>query len=597
MSVVLTQLVPLSDVNRAMRCAVLLVLVCGACVCCSAAQAQQYAPLEGDPFLTIGPQGVLSVAWTAVEAQLLGFQTERVESTTGSTATGFDAPQVISEAGDAAQLEGVASDGQGDELAVWSGWRSYDQNEVCDGGKYSSRPCPIILTRGDWYATRQASGSFSAPRVLVPPTQGQYQPSPGYPDVRVAMNEHGESAVAYEARDTVYFCRGDRTGDFGAPVELGTAKGLHTQNVLTYVGLDEDGEALVVWEVELHGVYARFLDSDGRLGPLLHLSHWMPAYNPVAALGAGGQAIVAWEAQHGSTTVLDASYRPAGGEFGAIQTPADDRSSHPLAAGVDGAGAPTLVSEYYEWRHHQSELLVTRGARDGVLSDPMFVGTTVEGSPNVASDAQGDLALATIERGRTTALQVLTSQADGPFAAPLTVAAYPADSSPPAGSGVPAVAVSDLPVFAAAWISPEAENVLLLNEWVEQAAGPIARISLPSAPEGPIPYAPASVLELGETARVYRHDQLHGRLQCGSEPHTACQVELTIRADTGPSKVLAHETVMVHALTSRKVSLALNGSARALLAAEGSLRARVQTRTRSADGPVTEDVYPLLIVR
>jgi len=572
------------------------VLVCGACVCPGPVQARAYAPLEGDPFLTIAPQGVLNVTWTAVEAQQLGYQTQRVESATGSAATGFGAPQVISEAGDVAQLEGVASDGQGDEIAVWSGWRAYRQNYVCDG-KYSSRPCPFILSRGDWYASRQAGGSFSAPRVLVPPTQGQYQTSPGYPDVRVAMNERGESAVVYQARDAVYLCRGDRVGDFGAPVELGTAEGLNAETVLTYVGLDEDGEALVVWEVELHGVYARFLDSDGRLGPLLHLSHRTMAYNPVAALGAGGQAIVAWEAQHGSTTVLDASYRPAGGGFGAIQTPSDDRRSHPLAAGVNSAGAPTLVSEYYERRHNQGELLVTRGAGDGVLSDPMFVGTTVEGRPNVASDGKGDLVLATIERGRTTALQVLTSEADGPFAAPLTVAAYPSDALPPAGSGVPAVAVSDVPVFAAAWISPQAENVLLLSEWVKQAAGPIARISLPSAPEGPVPYAPASVLELGETARVYRDGQLHGRLQCGSEPHVACEVELTVRAAATPSPVLAHETVMVHALTSRKVSLELNGSARALLAAEGSLRAGVQTRTRSADGPVTENVYPLRIVR
>lgn len=555
------------------------------------------------PLLAAGPGSGLAVAWTTADRS--EFKTSEVVLSAGSPMEGFSAPRVLSEAGDYAQLEDLVSDASGAGLAVWHSWRAYDQERVLTEKYVAGRLNPFELERGFWYSFRRAGGAFSSPLPVAAPMSGR-NGSTQLAHALAAMNVHGESVIAYSARGSIYVRRGTASGTFGKPVRV-VARARAFEDYLLYAGLDDGGEAMVVWEVRpTQQASGAVQVSVGRLGhpfgtpqtvfsPSPRVGYTL---NKVAAMGASGAAVVAYHSDspqgqcHGSCTRV--VYRRASGRFGAPQT---IEGVWPFAVNVDRRAGVQLILARESSRADVFE--VARSGPSGVLAAPVVVGLI--GEPlrvSVAGDSDGDLAISN-SNWLEPVMQLRTSLAGGSFGAPVTLASNCCSLNNfwPIKAGVPAVAVTDESEVASAWVGPESETSLLLSERTPTGPSPVSRIELVEPPVGPSPYAPASVLDLGEAAHPDRTDRLHGSLTCGNNPPSPCKVDITVKATAFPHRLLAARYVQVPAMDTRNISVTLDSVARRLLAQRVRIRARVMVTTQNDSGPATVTDYPLLIIR
>jgi hypothetical protein len=563
--------------------------------------ARAATPLIGSPELLTGPEQTLTVGWT-VWGGLEHFYATRVAVSSGSPQTGFSEPQVISEPGDYAFLGNIVSDEAGDQLAVWSAGRAYNQNAIC--GRYMN-PCPFLVGRGLWYARRPAGRPFEAPLPVAAPASNENQ-------IMSAMDARGDAVVAYAARNAVYVRRGSANGIFGAPLKV--AGGAPT---LRYIGIDATGEILVVTE-RGGKIWAR-LDGFGRppaSAQILTLPKGPGGYpfagSAIAAIGSGGQALVAWTTTRrsgGDRTQV--AYRAANRKFGKPRTFA--KFTSPVAASIDSHGQALLVLQQTAGNEPRLESTRT-GSNDAFASPTMLGDRGWFGAPigestgaNTAVDSNGDIVISGIQRnpegpqvaGTTTTMEMLTSVAGEPFSQPVTLSTgTPTLSWPPVSVAIPAVAVDNQHLSAATWIGPQSATSLLAQEWTPKGASPVAQIPLIVPTDRLSVFAPSSLLDFGEKTHPNRHGQLLAQLSCGSESPGPCTVQVTIEtADTPSTTVLAHASLRIPANTTRHVVIGLDTQALRLLGEHRTVHARVATLTLNGIGSPTPTDYPLLITR
>jgi hypothetical protein len=544
----------------------------------------------------------VTVAWDAVGGNLEGNpQPESAVVVASSTlAGGVSEPQVVSEAGDSAELIGLATDAAGDVLVTWHASREYRRGSRCvEGCKYHGR-YPFVIDRGTWYAWRSAGGSFSSPALVAPI-------SPEVSKTLVAMNDGGYAIIAYEMDEVIYVRWGNARGEFRSPIAVvGGGRGL------AYVGLDAAGEAMLVTEDECGVVGVTFGLPDRRFAPLRMLArspcHETPGKgNLVAAIGNGGNALVAWGLTEERFEGTYLAYRPAHRNFGPMRRLSE---VEPLAASAASVRA-RLVLENDGFKNGSTIRLVEADARGlsratALEREPAFGGMLVKAMAQ--GDGTGDLIVLNPRTSPETEpesphasllVRLRRSASGGAFRPPEILETFlPGESDSELEQA--ALATRD-GSFAIASLAREASSArtgygfLRVRQWRPVGESPADLVPLIAPPPAEPVYAPASVLELGQVARPDARGALRGRLSCGTEEPGACSLRVEIVSTAAPHAILASTTLAAEPGKEPRVAVPLTAAGRSLLAKSRRVHAEVRTMIRSGRASPTEMNFPLTI--
>jgi hypothetical protein len=329
----------------------------------------------------------------------------------------FSAPQTLSAAGTNASAPDVASDAQGDAVAVWLRW---------DGAEERVQA-----------AYRPAGGSFGAPQTLS--EAGVEAQAP-----RVAMNGSGEAVVVWNivvgGKMQIQTAVAAPGGTFGAPADL---TGLTVNASVPQVALDSDGDAIAVWD-GWDGANIRIEDAvrpaGGSFGSPQYLS---PAGDnadvPQVAFDASGDALAVWAFDGSPASTVQGAYRPADGTFGSPQTvpaPNGNPAQVPQVA-FDGSDEGVVA-----WQQSDgSELRVYASVRSAGTGGAFSAAGTLDPGGQEAYEPRvaGDGLSATIVswktfNGATNYTQAVERPAGGNFSAASDVSAEgPEESTPEVG--------------------------------------------------------------------------------------------------------------------------------------------------------------------
>lgn len=329
----------------------------------------------------------------------------------------FSTPQTLSDAGKNASAPDVASDAQGDGIAVWLQW---------DGTVERVQA-----------AYRPAGGSFGVPQTLS--EAGVEAETP-----RVAMNGSGEAVAVWNisvgGKMQIRTAAAASGGVFGAPADL---TGLTVNASAPQVALDSRGDAIAVWD-GWDGANIRIEDAVRPAGGSFDAPQYLsPAgYNadvPQLAFDASGDALAVWSFDGSPSSTVQSAYRPAGGTFGSPQTvpaPNGEPAQVPQVA-FDGSGESVvawLQSDGSEPRVYAS---VRSAGTDGTFS----TSGTLDPSGQEAYEPRvaGDGLSATIVswktfNGATSYTQAVERPAGGNFSAATNVSTEgPEESAPEVG--------------------------------------------------------------------------------------------------------------------------------------------------------------------
>jgi hypothetical protein len=220
--------------------------------------------------------------------------------------------KTVSPAGRDANSPQVAVDRRGNVLVVWSGFDGFHDR--------------IMMRR------ISASGGLGPVRTLSAAHQDAIQP-------QVAFDANGNAYVVWirfepGSRWRVQIRRRSATGSL-SPVHTLSAPG---ESGDPQVGVDRDGNALVVWHGSgggEHLIRFRRVSPAGVLGPIELLSQ-RAGYAPQIAVDADGNALVVWQRFVGSSSRIELRRRSPSGSLSAMQT---------LSATGADANRPQLAME------------------------------------------------------------------------------------------------------------------------------------------------------------------------------------------------------------------------------------------------------------
>ncbi len=259
----------------------------------------------------------------------------------------------------------------------------------------------------------------------------------GAQEADAAMGSGGGAAVTWvqsiAGHEVVQVAARQPFGGFSPAVGLSPAAG---EARAPQVAEDAAGDATVVWYASTG---ASFLVEaatvvDGIPSVPAQLSEaGQNAIFPTVAVNDRGAAIVAWARSNGANQIVQASFRPAGGSFGAPVnlSPKGQDAELPRVA-IDAAGEATVV-----WSQSNGTPAVveeaTRSATGG-FSKPVTLSDDTEGAlyPFVAMNAAGDTAVTWIgSNGSGELAQVAVRPAGGEFDQAVSVSAEGANAAYP----------------------------------------------------------------------------------------------------------------------------------------------------------------------
>ncbi len=369
----------------------------------------------------------------------------------------FDAPQTLSDGSAYAMLPDVASDAQGDALAVWLHY---------DGANARVQA-----------AYRPAGGAFGATQTLS---------ATGYEarDPRVAMNADGQAVIVWSLGsglvEKVQAISAAPGGVFGEVADL-TAFGEVAS--VPQVALDASGDALAVWD-DWDGANIRIEDAvrpaGGSFGAPRFLS---PAANnadtPQVAFDAQGNALAVWRFDGSPASTVQAAYRQAGGEFGVPQTVSTPSSMPAQAPQVafDGQSDGVVAWQQSDGTYLRVDANVRQPGSAGAWATPSTLdpGGQEAYEPQIAGDGlSGTVVSWKTFNGIANTAQAAYRPAGGSFAPATTVsAASPQEGRPEVGIDAQGNAI-------AVWSRSNGPNYLLEAAGYD-AAGPLLRgLTLPT---------------------------------------------------------------------------------------------------------------------
>ncbi len=292
-------------------------------------------------------------------------------------------------------------DPAGDAAAVWQGFNGV--NGIIQG------------------SARAAGGSFDAPVDVS--AGGATANSP-----QVALDPVGDAVAVWSRSGVAQAATRPAGGSFGAPVGLSAAS---TSVSDAHVAVDTAGDAIAVWRI-FDGtnfiVQAAVRPAGGAFGAAVNLTaDGHDAFAPDVAMDPAGDAVVVWFRYNGTSQVIQAAARPAGGSF---SSPVDVSQNAPAGSffphvAMDQAG--DAVAVWY--RSNGSNNIVQASvapAASGVWQTPADLSATGEDALNaaVATDPAGD-AVAVWQRsnGTNQIVQAAVRPAGGSFGASVDLSA------------------------------------------------------------------------------------------------------------------------------------------------------------------------------
>jgi PKD domain len=270
----------------------------------------------------------------------------------------------------------------------------------------------------------------AAPTWLAPVSVSAAGGDASYP--QVAMDPTGDSVAVWfnliGPNDIVQASSRQAGGSFGAPVNL-SAPG---QNGLgPQVAVDPSGDAIAVWyrsDGSNYRVQASFRPAGGSFGAAVTLSApGGDGRDPQVAFDAAGNAIVVWRRSNGANLIAQAAVRPAGGGFGSpvdLSAAGGDASVPQLA--VDPSGDAIAVWHRFDSVCVCNKVEATiRPAASGVWQPAVNVSANTSGNaqePTVAIDRAGEATVVwELSGGGGETIQAAVRPTGGSFSAPADV--------------------------------------------------------------------------------------------------------------------------------------------------------------------------------
>ncbi|HXB66018.1 MAG TPA: PKD domain-containing protein [Solirubrobacteraceae bacterium] len=239
----------------------------------------------------------------------------------------------------------------------------------------------------------------------------------------VAMGAHGDVAMAWASfvsgKLAAQVVTRPAGGSYSAALTL-SPPGSETRAPV--VGVDGAGEAVAAWPAAgaNYIIEATTVSGAAVSAPQKLSAPGENAVSPAIAVDERGDAIVAWTRENGTENVVQASFRPAGGHFGAaVSLPTKSGNTmHPEVA-IDAAGDATVVWERFDGAEEIVEA-ATRPAATGAFTAPVELASSSGNpmEPAVAMNAAGDTAVAWVSPGVSEVIQAATRPAGGSFGKP-----------------------------------------------------------------------------------------------------------------------------------------------------------------------------------
>ncbi|MEA2297563.1 MAG: hypothetical protein QOF77_499 [Solirubrobacteraceae bacterium] len=511
-------------------------------------------------------QGGLFLAWGALTED----PGLKVAAASGSASGGFTVPVELSSPANASTAPSVASDGAGNAVVAWEEYRSFPL-----GGGDSQ-----IIRLGIQVAERPAGGPIGPARRLSDPAADEGL-------IGVALDERGDGALAWVADGTIWLEAKPAGGGWGAPIAVTDHTVADSPYPNAKLAIDAVGDVLLAYSARGGDTRAWFKPAGAPLSaPQVVAPSWR--FPVLAALGAGGEAALAW----GDGTGVVATQAPPGGRFG---SPSSLAAVSPSGLAVDGQGQAVLAIEASGGRGLG---VVTLDPRTGFGPPQIVSGGGGEGSPAaLAVDPAGDAILgwqhsSTRVGDPLAGTAVALRSAGQPFGSARELIPTPTLTF---GVFGPVVTITDQGTASAAWTQPSgASTALLLQAYAGGApagapvvvtAGPPAGLSIRVPPAS---FAPATLLSFARATVPDRRGRLTPTLTCGgvltrSDENCLGSISLVLK---GPAHIrLGLEHFRVPLDRATRVRIQLSPRARRLLAHRGRLDAGVRTTIRHPAGP------------
>jgi PKD domain len=369
----------------------------------------------------------------------------------------FSAEQTLSSPSAFSMSPDVASDAQGDAIAVWLQF---------DGANARVQA-----------AYRPVGGSFGAPQTLSAAGYEAREP-------RVAMNATGEAVIVWSLgsglSEEAQASSAAPGGIFGATQDL---TGFTEAASLPQIALDSRGDAIAVWE-GWDGSNIRIQEASRPAGGSFGVPDFLsPAGDnagvPQIAFDSSGNALAVWRFDGSPASTIQGDYRPLGGEFAASQTvslPSSAPAQAPQVA-FDAQGYGVLAWQQSDGSEPRIYASVRTPGSSGSFDAPgtLDAGGQEAYEPSVAGDGlSGTIVSWKTFNGATNSTQAAVRPAGGSFGTASTVSATgPQESTPQVGIDAQGNGI-------VVWSRSSGPDYLLEAAGYD-AAGPLPRgVTLPS---------------------------------------------------------------------------------------------------------------------
>ncbi|MCO5315238.1 MAG: hypothetical protein M9938_03625 [Solirubrobacterales bacterium] len=273
-----------------------------------------------DPDVAIAPDGTATVVWARFDGT-----NNVIQAATRPPNGSFGSPVDLSAAGQSAAYPQVAAGPDGTTTVAWNRFNGTG-----------------FVTQ---VSTRPPGGSFGLPVNLSTASV-----SDSAFDPELAFSPDGTTTVIWSrgnglTRDVIQASTRPPGGDFAPPVDL-SASNLHAR--LPQIGVAPDGTTTVVWyqfDGSNYVVQASTRRPDQGFALPVDLSApGQSAYSPQIGIAPDGTATVVWYRSNGTSYIVQASTRPAGGSFPVpVDLSAPGQSAFSPQIGIAPDGTATVV--------------------------------------------------------------------------------------------------------------------------------------------------------------------------------------------------------------------------------------------------------------
>jgi hypothetical protein len=286
-----------------------------------------------------GPQVALDASGNAVTVwNRYDGGTSIVQAASRPTGGNWSSPANLSPPGQHASEQQVALDPKGDAVAVWDRY---------DGSNFTIQA-----------ATRPSGGNWSSPADLSAPGQDAFGP-------QVALDAKGNGVAVwqrYEGSSTSIVEAATRQtgGNWSGPVAL---SGPCQRAAAPQVALDAKSKAVVVWDCADGGTAIIQTASRSKRGnwsgPTDLSAPGHDAFEQQVALDAKGDAVAVWQRYEGGYSIVQAATRAKGRKNWSIPAnlSAPGQNASEPQVGIDPKGRAVAV-----WQHYDGSSVIVQAA-------------------------------------------------------------------------------------------------------------------------------------------------------------------------------------------------------------------------------------------